>query len=263
MASSVLYLSHGGGPLPLLGDASHQDMLDTLHSITMQLQKPSAIIVISAHWETDVIRVTSAAAPPLLYDYYGFEQAAYQLQYPVAGSPKLAKALIMQLKKANIACEPEPQRGLDHGVFVPLLCMYPNADIPCIQLSLQQQLEPEFHIKLGQALAPLAQQDVLFVGSGFSFHNMQAFFRGTDYDDKNLEFEHWLQHTMTSTEITEEQRYQRLLQWQQAPYARYCHPREEHLLPLHVCYGIAGTQSTKTFQADILHKRASFFLWQL
>ncbi|MFZ8905160.1 MAG: DODA-type extradiol aromatic ring-opening family dioxygenase, partial [bacterium] len=197
------------------------------------------------------------------YDYYGFPEQSYHLDYPVPGAPALAEVVQGQLRKQGIAAELEQSRGLDHGVFVPLMLMYPNADIPCIQVSLQQRLDPLAHLQLGQALASLDQEGLLILGSGFSFHNMQAFFRqGAGIPDaKNLAFETWLKETLNNRDFTETERWEHLRNWERAPNARYCHPREEHLLPLLVCYGAAQRPCARVESVTVLGKQASSFIW--
>ena len=259
----ILYLSHGGGPLPLLGDPHHQEMTDCLTAIAAELPKPSAIVMVSAHWEDSVVAVTSGANPALIYDYYGFPAEAYRIQYPCPGAPALAQELHRLLAQAGVATRLDDQRGFDHGLFVPLKLMFPAADIPCLQLSLVSSLNPADHIRIGAALRGLAEQNVLVIGSGFSFHNMKAFFNQGDGDAgaRNAAFEAWLIETLSSPTLSEEERTQRLIHWDRAPHARFCHPREEHLLPLHVCYGLAGRACVRWFETRILNKKASMYLW--
>lgn len=261
---TVLYLSHGGGPLPLLGDAGHREMVSTLNAITAQIQEPSAILVISAHWEEDKPTVTSAAFPALVYDYYGFPEESYHIQYPCAGEPTLAQHVHEALKRAGFDARQDAERGFDHGLFVPLKLMYPDADIPCIQLSLLSSLDAQQHIQLGEAMQSLREENLLVVGSGFSFHNMRAFFAEETDEIRamNEEFDAWLNDTCLSTGLSEATRQQRLVEWDKAPHARYCHPREEHLLPLQVCYGLAQRPASKAFHCRILGKQASMFLWE-
>ena len=128
--SSVLYLSHGGGPLPLLGDKGHQNMIDFIRNVTPTLIKPTAILVISAHWEEHKPTITSGAFPSLIYDYYGFPKESYEIQYPAPGSPELAHKVFKLLATAGIEAQLDEHRGFDHGLFVPLKIMYPDADIP-------------------------------------------------------------------------------------------------------------------------------------
>jgi 4,5-DOPA dioxygenase extradiol len=154
--SRVLFLSHGGGPLPLLGDAGHSEMVENLRFIAAQrLGKPSAIIVISAHWEEAQPTITSGAAPPLIYDYFGFPDESYHIKYPCPGEPRLAEELQKSLQEAGIEASLDNKRGFDHGLFVPLKIMYPEADVPCVQLSLVQSLSPTEHINIGAALAQI------------------------------------------------------------------------------------------------------------
>lgn len=174
--SPVLFIPHGAGPLPLLGDASHQGMVDFLEGITPSLGKPSAILVISAHWEAEKATITGGETPPLIYDYDGFPDEAYQIDYPVPGSPKLAEKIYGLLQQNGIDASLDGQRGFDHGVFVPLKIMYPEAAIPCVQLSLIKHLKAESHVNLGKALSALRSENILIIGSGFSFHNLRAFF---------------------------------------------------------------------------------------
>ncbi len=260
---TALFLSHGGGPLPLLGDKNHAEMIACLQQISKKIKKPSAIVVISAHWEEDMVSLTSAPSPPLIYDYYGFPEESYTIQYPCPGEPALAKLIHDALAQDNIASRLDDSRGYDHGLFVPLKIMYPDADIPCIQLSLLNTLDAEQHIKIGQALAKLNYENLLIIGSGFSFHNMQALFNADTAETRamNEAFENWLLETCSAADIDEQERHERLIQWESAPAARFCHPREEHLIPLHVCYGLAQSVCTESFELLIMQKKSSMFLW--
>jgi 4,5-DOPA dioxygenase extradiol len=261
--SPVLYLSHGGGPLPLLNDKGHQNLIDFCREITLTLARPNAILVISAHWEADQPTITSGVFPSLLYDYYGFPKESYEIKYPVPGSPKLADKIFNLLKEAGIEAKLDDQRGFDHGLFVPLKMMFPEANIPCVQLSLVNSLHPKEHIQVGRALANLRKNNVLIIGSGFSFHNIKEFFAPSTNETQimNESFERWLIDTCSNTQYSEEEREQRLINWASAPAARYCHPREEHLLPLHVCYGVVGRAAKKVFEMEVMGKMASAYLW--
>jgi len=263
MRHSILFLSHGGGPLPLLGDPGHQEMVSGLQHVTTLIDKPSAILLISAHWEAPVATLTSGSQPELIYDYYGFPDESYEITYPCPGEPELAQVVHKALNDHNVSARLDDKRGFDHGLFVPLKIMYPDADIPCVQLSLLSSLDAREHIQLGKALADIDYPNLLIIGSGFSFHNMRAFFAKPTDETRamNMAFEDWLLDTMTSAAISETDREARLVNWEQAPHARYCHPREEHLLPLHVCYGAAQCASRLHMGMSILNKRASVFLW--
>ncbi len=260
----VLSIPHGGGPLPLLGEPSHDRMVEFLRGTQAAIGQPSAIVLISAHWECSKPTLTSGAAPGLIYDYGGFPPETYELTYPAPGAPDVADKVAQMLSEAGLDPVLDAERGFDHGVFVPLLLMYPEATIPVIQLSLLNSLDPAAHIEMGSAIASLVHDDVLILGSGFTFHNMNAFGPGHDAsgaDPDNEAFEEWLRSTCTNTGITESDRTSRLIGWADAPGARWCHPREEHLLPLHVCYGAGGGPATQAFDDMVLGKRASGYAW--
>lgn len=258
-----VFISHGGGPLPLLGDPDHQQLVQQLTRLATQLTKPRAILIISAHWEAAVATVSSSLAPELLYDYYGFPEESYQITYPAAGEPTLAAAVLGVLQQAGFATCSDLQRGFDHGVFVPLKIIYPAADIPCVQLSLLQSLDAATHYRLGQALRQLDYPGLLVMGSGFSFHNMREFFMPATPEKTALvvDFHQWLTDTLCNPAYNEAKRQQALQQWQQAPGARFCHPREEHLLPLLVCAGYAAAPCPETMQCQVFGKESALFYW--
>jgi len=261
----VFYLPHGGGPLPLLGEPSHQPLVDCLSQIQPRLGNPSAILLISAHWEAATVLITSAAQPDLIYDYYGFPAESYDIQYPIAGDPQLASRVAELLRDSQIPCEQSVERGFDHGVFIPLKLIYPEANIPCVQLSLLHDLDPQKHILIGKALTALREEGVLIIGSGMSFHNMRVLLRSGDRNPESAVFDQWLQQTVSAESLSAEERELRLANWEEAPYARFCHPREEHLLPLHVCYGAAAAQDNPAevvFNDYLLGAKISGFLWQ-
>ena len=262
--ASVLFIPHGGGPLPLLDDPDHEEMVLFLKKITTKIIKPSVILVISEHWEEKEVTITSSGKPELIYDYYGFPDQAYNIQYPVSGDVPFASKIFNLLKNNGIQVKLDDKRGIDHGVFVPLKIMYPDADIPCVQMSLINSLDPKAHIAIGHALSELSCENVLILGSGFSFHNLQAFNSRNirNLDEGNQAFEQWLTETCTNDAFTSQERTQKLIQWSDAPSARYCHPREEHLLPLHVCFGVAGTAAKLVFDGEVIRKKASAFLWK-
>lgn len=250
----TLYIPHGGGPCFFMdwtmGPADTWDkMADWLRALSGTLPtKPKAILVISAHWEESVITVTTSANPSLIYDYYGFPEHTYQIKYPAPGSPNLAQQVQQLLENAGIACQQDAQRGFDHGVFIPFKLIYPNADIPIVQLSLNSNLDPADHITLGEALAPLREQDILIVGSGLSFHNM-GLLQGGGCDGHSDQFDQWLGETCV---LPAEQRNEQLSQWKQAPSAVQSHPREEHLIPLMVAAGAAQEPAEVIFNDRVL-----------
>jgi 4,5-DOPA dioxygenase extradiol len=246
-----------------MGDSSHADLIQFLSGYAGTLDKPDAIIVISAHWEEAEIAITAAAAPPLLFDYYGFPPETYEYQYPAPGHPQLAAQVHDLLGKAGIESRLDVERGFDHGVFVPLLLMYPAADIPCIQISLSSSLDAALHVRVGKALAALKKEKLLVLGSGFSFHNIQVMMSKSPegIDARNQAFEDWLVQTCCDSNLPETERERRMANWQEAPHARYVHPREEHLLPLQVCYGMGQAAATKVFQEPVAGFLCSAYQW--
>lgn len=258
----IVYLSHGGGPLPILGDPSHKAMIEFMKDLPKLLIKPELIVVISAHWEEDVPTIIGGSEPKLFYDYYGFPPQAYELKYPAKGSPESAQRVLDLLKENGIQGTIDLERGFDHGMFIPLKLMYPNADIPCIQISLIKGLDAASHIEMGKALRKLLNGKTLIIGSGFSYHNIMNFFEQGENstDTANDEFQEWLIET-TKGKLSQNEREDRLINWKKAPNARYCHPREEHLLPLHVCASLAGKEGSIVFDDKILGKRGLAVAW--
>ncbi len=206
------------------------------------------IVVVSGHHEGDRIEITSAAHPELLFDYYGFPEHTYRLRYPAPGSPELAAHIADLLDGAGIANRLDAERGLDHGVFVPFLLAFPDADRPVVQVSLRHDLDAAFHLELGRALAPLRDEKVLVVGSGMSYHNMSAFGSQRARPDSEA-FDSWLAAACTGPG---EGRSSALSRWVAAPSARAAHPREEHLLPLLVAAGAAGDEPGERIFTDVV-----------
>jgi aromatic ring-opening dioxygenase catalytic subunit (LigB family) len=178
--------------------------------------------------------VGSAERPPLIFDYYGFPEHTYRLTFEAPGSPRLASRVRELLAAAGLPAQADPERGYDHGVFVPLKLVTPEADIPVVELSLNQGLDPETHLAAGRALAPLRQEGVLIVGSGMSWHNMRGFTPA--FTAKSAAFDDWLADAVANPARRDEA----LRRWEAAPYARDAHPREEHLAPLFVAAGAAS-----------------------
>lgn len=259
----TLFVSHGGGPLPLLDDPGHRDLVASFAELAPRLpQKPSVIVVVSAHWEEAQITVNSGAAPDMLYDYYGFPEPSYQLQYPAPGAPELAERVAAQLSALGLPVANNRHRGFDHGVFIPLMLLYPEADIPVLQISLHKSLQPEIHWRLGQALAQALPEDALLLGSGFSFHNMPLFFQPltSELENKLEGFNGWLDHLVCDAGLVAAEREQGWLGWAEAPAARLSHPREEHLIPLLVCAAANRTPAEK-IEVDVLNVNARHYLW--
>ncbi|MEJ2479648.1 MAG: class III extradiol ring-cleavage dioxygenase [Acidihalobacter sp.] len=262
----TLYIPHGGGPCffmdvpPGMPADMWDRMGDYLRNIGPSLEaKPKAVLVISAHWEAPRPTLNTARQPSLLFDYYGFPEHTYQLTYPAAGSPELAARVRELLGEAGIESGSNDQRGLDHGVFVPFKLIYPEADIPIVEMSLQQGLDPAEHLAIGRALAPLRDEGVLIVGSGMSFHNLRTLLTGDGHGDDAAEaFDSWLAEAATAPDV--ETRDRLLASWSEAPGARASHPREEHLLPLMVAAGAAGEdRGRRTYSEKLLGKALSGF----
>lgn len=239
----TLYLPHGGGPwpfVPLPGRCSSLEveaLAGFLHRWPEGLpERPKAILVVSAHWESTVPTVMAASKPPLLFDYSGFPAEAYELTWPAPGDSDLAHKVRHLLAGAGFDSQSDGSRGFDHGTFVPLKVMFPNADMPVVQLSLLNDLNPSEHWALGEALAPLRDEGVLIIGSGFSFHN-QRLLNTQEGQQVSWPFDIWLREQAV---LPRPKRKGALCDWISAPNARLSHPREEHLLPLMVVAGAAG-----------------------
>ena len=230
----ALFVNHGGGPLPLLGDPRHTKLSKYLSSSMKSFPIPTAILIASAHWETAVTTFVGQEDPGLLYDYYGFPPESYQIDYPIRSSSKYLNKARKLLDGAGIASKVEP-RAFDHGVFVPLKLMYPSATVPVVQISLPASRDPSYVIKLGEVLRPLREEGVLIIGSGMSFHNLPEFFSDDPSKlSRSTAFDRALKEVMHSADRTS-----KLRSWNSLPSARYCHPSEDHLMPLLFVAGAA------------------------
>lgn len=267
MRYPTLFVNHGGGPLPLLGRQPElvKHMKETVQK-WLPTKRPSAIVVLSAHWESNPVKITSSANPSMLYDYYGFPPETYEYKYPAPGNPALASQIRGLLEKRGIASELDAKRGFDHGVFIPLMLMYPDADIPVVAVSLDASLSAQGNMDIGSALEPLRDQGVLILGSGYTFHNMQAFFHPSPQThQQSSRFNTWLQETiLSSSTATVGQALPKLAEWDAvAPDARHCHPREEHLLPLFMTAAAAGANAKpKLIWSDTNEHAVSSFLFE-
>ncbi len=234
MKMPVLFVSHGAPTLPL--DAGETGA--AWRKLGEQLPKPSAILVISAHWDTPVPTVSRVVQPETIHDFYGFPAELYQLKYPAPGAPELAQSVAIALQQVGIPVQQHDTRGLDHGAWVPLSLIYPKADIPVAQLSLQPDRDPAWHIALGRALRPLREQGVLIIGSGSITHNLRALFKhpqGVPAPDWVTEFCDWIDNKIAAGDLDALGAYRTA-----APYAVQNHPTDEHLLPLFVALGAAS-----------------------
>ncbi len=256
------FIPHGGGPCFFMDwNPPHawDRMAAFLKGMAATLpQRPEAILVISAHWLESGFNVTSAPRPELIYDYYGFPPHTYALRYPASGEPRLASRIAELLGQANLASHADPSRGFDHGMFIPLMLMFPDADIPVVQVSLRRDLDPALHLQAGRALAPLRDEGILILGSGMSFHNMRGY-GDPRFGPISDQFDAWLTAAVQA-EAGERQRL--LVDWAQAPAARLSHPprAEEHLLPLMVVAGAAPDQpGQRVFSDRVMETTLSAF----
>ena len=211
------------------------------------LPRPKAILSISAHWTTTRPAVSLAVHPEMIYDFGGFPQALYELKYSAPGAPDLSLRVKELLSIAQIECEAAPNRGFDHGTWIPLRLMYPEADIPVAQLSVQPNNNANSHYAIGQALQSLREEGVLVLASGTAVHNLYTIRPASETPVWALKFEQWLTDEVASGEAAN------LLQYAQLPEAKMAHPTPEHFLPLFVALGAAANANGQ-FRGEILHR---------
>ncbi|KAJ4362685.1 hypothetical protein N0V95_001393 [Ascochyta clinopodiicola] len=247
----VICVSHGGGPMPILGDPSHAEITKSLQTKVPKILKlgtpeqPKAIVLVTAHWSTDKVTISSGARHELLYDYYGFPDEAYSLTHNAPGSPEVAGEVEKVLKEAGIECEKDAQRGWDHGVFIPMKLIDPKARIPIVQLSVLASESPTRSFAIGRALSALRAQNIAIVGSGFAtFHNLRLMFSAVsstpDFKQKNTEWSDAVSDAATTADV--KSREAKFEGWREWPNSYSMHPRggAEHFLPLIVCAGAGG-----------------------
>lgn len=245
------FISHGGGPWPWL-KAQMPGVYDALEASLGDMPgqlgaTPRAVLMVSGHWEERDFTVMSSPAPPMVYDYSGFPAFTYQIKYPAPGSPEVALRVQELLRGAGLAAPDDDRRGFDHGTFAPLKAIYPEADVPVLQLSIRRGYDVEAHIRAGRALAPLRDEGVLIVGSGLSYHNLRRF--GAQGQHPSREFDAWL--TAAVCDSVGESRNAKLRGWAEAPSARLAHPEEDHLIPLMVAVGAAeGEAGVRVYHED-------------
>lgn len=227
-----LFVSHGAPTLAL----ERNETTEFLRKLGAELGRPSAVLCVSAHWTTAVAMVSAAGQPETIHDFGGFPDRLYQMHYRAPGAPDLAARVAARLKEAGIECQVSQNRGLDHGAWIPLMLMYPEADIPVTQFSVQPQNSPDIHFRMGQALAPLRREGVLILATGGAVHNLAGLSHGGQTPDWAAQFDDWLDRRITDGSYTELMNYRRL-----APHGALAHPTEEHLLPLFVAMGAGAS----------------------
>lgn len=251
MRLPTYFISHGGGPWPWL-KTEMRGAYDKLEASLRELPRelgavPRAILAVSGHWEEADFTVMAGERPPMLYDYSGFPEHTYRIEYPAPGSPALARRVEELLAASGFAVRADASRGFDHGVFAPLAVAYPQADVPVVQLSIRSDYDPEAHLAAGRALAPLRAEGVLILASGLSYHNLRQFDARARVPSR--EFDEWLTEAVCGAEG--EERHERLRAWRDAPSARAAHPREDHLIPLMVAAGAAeGEAGMRVYHED-------------
>lgn len=234
-----LFLSHGAPTLPF-EDVPARHFLEELAA---SMERPRAILAVSAHWETRVPTVNAVARNPTIHDFGRFAPELYKLAYPAPGDPELAARVVELLGDAGLAAATDAARGLDHGAWVPLMIAWPDADIPVVQLSVQGHLGPGHHLEVGRAIAPLVREGVLVVGSGSFTHDLSSWRgqQGMAEPEWVSDFAGWFDRALVEERTCDLLAYRRL-----APNAARNHPTEEHLLPLFVALGAAGTDTKAT-----------------
>lgn len=242
-----LYVPHGAPTFTLRPGAAGAALADQ----AKRLPRPRAIVVVSPHWDTPTPRVGSAAKPETIHDFWGFPDELYAIRYPATGCPEVAREVVQALNAASLPAELDAERGLDHGAWVPLRMMYPDADVPVVPLSLSSAGGPELAYRMGLALAPLRQQGLLILGTGSLTHNLRdfqlAWHNGGQTPAYVRRFADWINGQLSRNDLPALLDYRRL-----APEAPRAHPSEEHLLPLYVALGAAGAQaSAQRFHAGI------------
>ncbi len=246
------FLSHGGGPWPWMmeGAGGTFERLDaSLKQLRRELgDAPKAVLMVTAHWEEEVFSFSSSRAPPMLYDYYGFPREMYAIRYDAPGDPALAQRAADLLVGGGMTARLDPERGFDHGTFSLMQAIWPEADMPVVQMSIRRDFSPEAHLEAGRLIEPLREEGVLIIGSGLSFHNLRALGNPAAQAPSQM-FDQWLQESLVGS--SGKDRANRLRQWEKAPAARIAQPREDHLMPLHVAVGAAsGEAGAMTYHED-------------
>nr|ANH20400.1 catechol dioxygenase 3 [Endoconidiophora polonica] len=274
----VVCLSHGGGPLPLLNDPDHKDIISSLKNRVPKIlglgtaRQPRAIAVVTAHWQADTPSISSGKHHDLLYDYYGFPKETYKLKYDAPGSPEIAAEIAKAIESEGLIPNLDAKRGWDHGVFVPFLLIHPEANIPIVQVSILGSEDPASHFRIGAALGKLRDQNIAILGSGFaSFHNLPVMFgiiRGAENSPKAeavmLRNNAW-NKAIEDIVVLEDrgERLARLEKWRQIPNANEMHPPHggDHFMPLLVTAAAADNEKANYYKDRFLGMHMYTFFW--
>lgn len=251
MRLPTCYLSHGGGPWPWMPESAeiYAPLDASLKALRARVEgRMRAVLLVTAHWEEDVFGFSGAEAPGMIYDYGGFPPHTYQITYPAPGDPALAQRAAQMVAASGLPAGIHPTRGYDHGTFCVMQALWPEADMPLVQMGIRRDFDPAAHIAAGRALAPLRDEGVLILGSGLSYHNLRLL--NPAGNEPSHQFDRWLQESLA---LPEDLRNQRLLDWETAPAARIAQPREDHLLPLMVAAGAAGADA-----AEVIYHEDAF-----
>ena len=230
-----VFISHGSPMHALQPGAAGE----AWKALGRRLPRPRAILISSAHWEPNLPMLTGNAKPQTIHDFYNFPESLYRLRYPAPGAPQVAQRAQALLKNAGFGASIDGCRGLDHGAWSPLLYAYPQADVPVVQISVQPALGPGHHLQLGKALRPLAEENILIVGSGHMTHNLRDWSRGAGKPELYArEFQEWVKEKLENKELDELIEYRT-----RSPHGARAHPTDEHFLPLFFALGASGEKA--------------------
>lgn len=271
----VIALSHGGGPMPLLNDPNHATITSSLKNrvpkiLSLSSKPPKAIVLITAHWTTPQPTISNSSTHSLLFDYYGFPPETYELTYPAEGSPSIASEIDAAFKSEGLLPTLDPVRQWDHGVFIPMLLVNPDASVPIVQLSVLQNEDAETHLRMGRALRKLREENIAIVGSGFaSLHSFPVMgkLRNSDKAEREAykkEFGNPWNDALTDAVKKASTDWKDLQAWRKLPYADNFHPPKggEHFMPLLVCAGAAvDGEEAKYYKDDYMGQDIYTYYW--
>lgn len=242
----TFFVSHGAPTLAIEPSDAHRFLRELGSKIVETFGKPKAILAISAHWETSTPAISAAEKPETIYDFGGFAPELYEIKYPAPGAPRLAEKVGELLKANNLSLQISESRGLDHGAWVPLKLIFPDADVPTTQFSVLPLESPATHYKIGQALSELRGEGILIIGLGSLTHNLRTISHATEPPAQMVEFDNWFYEKIMRGDVESLLNYEQL-----APNAKYAHPTPEHLLPIFTAMGAGNFPMEK---AQRLHQ---------